>query len=136
MILVLVIVGLFIIASVHIYMYERLCNIVEFKKAVKKRDYGLYRSLLPSNVMLYTFWDWQFHKMIRPHFYKMTGRTKTETLKDLQYIYDDCNRKWRKIWTSWTQPWHSRVLLGVLWKAKEWEYKTYINVGIILLTKT
>ena len=92
MILVFVIAGLFIIASVHIYMYERLCDIVEFKKAVKKRNYGLYRSLLPSNVMLYTFWDWQFHKMIRPHFYKLTGRTKTEVLKDLKYIYDCCRK--------------------------------------------
>lgn len=93
MILALVIVGLFLIASVHIYMYERLCNIVEFKKAVKKQDYGLYRSLLSSNKMLYTFWDWQFYKMIRPHFYKMTGRTKSETLNDLKYIYESCNRK-------------------------------------------
>lgn len=90
MILVLVIVFLFLVASWHIYMFERLCNIVEFKKAVKKQDYGLYKSLLSSNKMLYTFWDWQFHKMIRPHFYKLTGKTRTEVLNELKEIHNGC----------------------------------------------
>ena len=92
MILVLVIISLFLIASAHIYMYDRLDSIIEYKKAVKKQDYGLYKSLLPSNKMLYIFWDWQFYKMIKPNFYKLTGRTKTETLKDLEYIYDSCRK--------------------------------------------
>lgn len=68
------------------YMLIRQFFVDRFRARVFHKNHWLWLALDDYHLMLYRFWDWRFHKMVRPDFYKTSGLLKSEILKDLEEV--------------------------------------------------
>ena len=68
------------------YMLIRQFFVDRFRARVFHKNHWLWLALDDYHLMLYRFWDWKFHKMVRPDFYKTSGLLKSEILKDLEEV--------------------------------------------------